>query len=1038
MDATSSPGNIGFPLDTVSAFVIQINEGQQDGQAKFQPVPVGEVGELAVGGYQLASSYINRAAQTAAVFVDTPWGRAYRTGDKARMRDDGTIECLGRISEGQVKLRGQRMELGEIEQAALRTPGCHGAVAAVISNVLVLFCAADEEPAVESKILKTCMAWLPRSMVPGDVVVAQEFPRLASGKVDRKRLIEQYASTSVRESQQAEARPLSPTERLLLESCRGILSKTVDPKTVLSTAGMDSLTAIKFVSDLRTRGLAVSVLDVLKSRTIAALAKTLDSTRLKPQTSGVRTTASEQDILKPEQCGLAHLKDSIQAILPCSSLQAAMLSETLRDSQAYCNWVELEFPSDYETAQIRNAFCSVFKRFEIYRTGFKIWDDRILQVIWKDFPSQQVTMVRKFDRAYQLETEDELLHPLKLQFLEGTESPRRVLLQLHHALYDGWSLDMLILDLDDCLNMRPAAPRIQFREMCGALQALHCGLDRDAEEEFWTSYLQGFQVPSSPVIKRDHPTDASMLSYAKSFSSSPREVEESMRWLEISPAVLFQAATLVVWSLIVGSSDTLIGTVTSGRTIDLTGVEETVGPCMETRPLRLDLKDVDSIEQLLDMVQSSNRSVIENTKISLQAIKRIQGVRPGQQLFDVLFVYQQSIFSDDARRSCVKVVGHQDHLESRLLVEVYEDGDKLICQLSADAAFIDEILLRKVADMIDSVTVHILRNPKSSVAALARCFPSGLLSISNPVPCRYTGSEDLARRVEAVAASHSQRPALSFLRTIGDRKLDIVTLSFGQLNATANRIASYVRSLQSNLGTVIGIVMEKSPALYASILAILKLGCAYLPLLPSTPTARVSSILSQAGVSICLVDSETQGKLRDVPNCLAINSADGDLSRHSEENICPPVDLESPSYVIYTSGTTGSPKGVLVSHRSVLSNIDALSRIYPFSPSSRMLQACSQAFDVSVFEIFFSWLNGICLCATTNDMLFSDIEGCINALGVTHLSMTTTVASLLKVERLQAVEFLVTSGEPMTESVFTSWVGRLYQGKCEVTVSSTK
>lgn len=129
------------------------------------------------------------------------------------------------------------------------------------------------------------------------------------------------------------------------------------------------------------------------------------------------------------------------------------------------------------------------------------------------------------------------------------------------------------------------------------------------------------------------------------------------------------------------------------------------------------------------------------------------------------------------------------------------------------------------------------------------------------------------------------------------------------------------------------------------------------------------------------------------------------------------------------SGTTGTPKGVAVTNRNILSNISILSDIYPHDSSSRMLQACSQAFDVSVFEIFFAWATGMCLCAATNDTLFEDFEQAVRALQITHLSVTVTVASLLNPDNVPNVKFLVTSGEPMTDAVLDKWSQHLYQGK---------
>lgn len=133
-----------------------------------------------------------------------------------------------------------------------------------------------------------------------------------------------------------------------------------------------------------------------------------------------------------------------------------------------------------------------------------------------------------------------------------------------------------------------------------------------------------------------------------------------------------------------------------------------------------------------------------------------------------------------------------------------------------------------------------------------------------------------------------------------------------------------------------------------------------------------------------------------------------------------------------SSGTTGTPKGVAVTNKNILSNISVLSGLYPHAPSDRMLQACSQAFDVSVFEIFFSWANGMCLCAATNDTLFEDFEHALRAFRVTHLSLTVTVASLLNPINVPSVNFLVTSGEPMTDELLNKWAQYLYQGELEM------
>lgn len=187
-------------------------------------------------------------------------------------------------------------------------------------------------------------------------------------------------------------------------------------------------------------------------------------------------------------------------------------------------------------------------------------------------------------------------------------------------------------------------------------------------------------------------------------------------------------------------------------------------------------------------------------------------------------------------------------------------------------------------------------------------------------------------------------------------------------------------------------------------------------------------ILESSRPQICVVEDSLAWE-QDVMPCGLVGLRDDTFRQYSPANLGVPHRTSQLAYVIFTSGTTGTPKGVAVTHKNMLSNIKALAGIYPLKHGDSMLQACSQAFDVSVFEIFFAWANGMCLCAATNDTLFADLEMSLRAFEVTHLSMTVTVASLINPENVPGVKFLVTSGEAMTDEVLEKWSKVLYQGK---------
>ncbi|KAK3315687.1 non-ribosomal peptide synthetase [Apodospora peruviana] len=1032
----STIGNIGVPLDTVSAFIVEIleeSDGSETGEIKV--IPRGEIGELVVGGYQVADGYINRPEMTAKAFIDSQYGRLYRTGDKARMRRDGTLECLGRISDGQVKLRGQRIELGEIEHAALRTPGCHSAFAAIINNILVLFCAVDQLDGMNVAITQSCNEWLPGFMVPGDIVVLDEFPRLPSGKVDRKALVADYSNARAQEKQ---TEPVFEDEldRELCRLAQQILGAEIDPGKNLSRAGMDSLLAIKFASTLRKAGISVGVVDILGSKTISALASRI---KRSGSTLPLDNQLEEIGLLNLKAASnipvLQGLENHIEFMAPCTPLQTSMLTETQANPIAYCNWVELSFPAELAETIIQSWFHEAAQKNESLRTGFVHDGDQFVQIIFKELDPSEVLVtdhvpVKEFDMS----TERDFLRPFRVQIVSGPtdqdKTARLVLLQLHHAVYDGWSMDMILADLGSLAEGQTIAARPPFRQVSAYygsdLFQRHC----DTARAFWAESLVGYQPTSLPILNPELPSSSTVRSACVPLDIQPSTVRAALHELDAGPQTIFQAAVIWLWGALIGTDDVVVGSVISGRTVPVPQIEDVIGPCIAATPLRTNLSQVRTVRDLLVTLHAANRNLIPHSILPLVEIKRAAGLCSGQSIYDLLFVYQESLHSRSragASRSIIQV-SHQDFLETKLLVEVEPSHDNFVCRFTYHTSCFPESQISVLGEAIQTLVPYMLNNLDVELGTVQRAFPQNLLSVYNAHPKTFSGLADLALAVEVTAARFPTKNALCFADRISDDSTTTTTLSFAGLNKTANQIARCLGERGVRDGEVVAIVMEKSVLLYAGILAILKAGCTYLPLLPSTPVARVDTIFRQAKVGVCLVDTATQQLFGTQLSCSLLDIQATTLDGYSACNLSLTPNPERIAYIIYTSGSTGVPKGVCVTQRNIISNLDVLSRIYPVKDRSRLLQSCSQAFDVSVFEIFFAWTQGMCLCSATNDTLFEDLERSIRNLGVTHLSMTPTVASLVDRTSVPDVEFLVTSGEAMTEIVAQKWAKQLYQG----------
>ncbi|KAI1473274.1 acetyl-CoA synthetase-like protein [Daldinia caldariorum] len=1027
----SSKNNIGVPLDTVSAFVIDSDA------LEFRVLPVGQIGELAIGGSQVAVGYVNRPEQTSAAFLETSWGRVYRTGDKARILPDGTIECLGRIGGGQVKLNGQRIELGEVEHALLRTPGCHGALAVVISNVLVAFAAVEgaaESAGMRAAILSRCRSWLPTFMIPADLNIVEDFPRLPSGKVDKKTLIEQYETLTSHNSNVEESFE-DELECQLCEIAEAILGQRVTPSAYLSSLGMDSLAAIEYTSRIRASGITASPIDILEATSVRELISIIklrhSETNFSTSTINSSLNGCHSDSLMDQlssEIATQLQPADVEHIEACAPLQEAMVAETLKDSRLYINQTELMFPSNLAVELIKSWLSMLARRNENLRTGFAYIGDRLCQIIWNHLEDNQIEVIDRARSFECVDVEQFLRRPLKIDIIPSRPPAKHhtILITLHHSIYDGWTMDLLIEDLSLLAQGSPPADRPQFGQVCRHLAAPP--KNEIDMKEFWAEKLRGCIPASLPNFRTSAVLKSQIMTTGKEIKVDPALVRDFALGASVGPQVIFQGCLTWLWGLINGVGETIIGSVSSGRTLPIADIEKIMGPCMVTLPLRTIPGEYATVIELLQGIHLFNRETLKYSTLPLSEIKRAAGISPHQKLFDVIFAYQETIASRRRSDSIICEAWHKDMVEAKLLVEITPSDDAFSCQLTWHSDAFSHTQIDLLFLHLDSLVRCFVENGNLPLSKVLRCFPADNLSHYNETPKTLQVPSSLSNLVEEMALKYPTNDALCFASSTGPSGIQTRTLTYRELNSKSNQIANYLRHSGLVPGQIIALVMEKSILLYCAILGILKSGCAYLPILPNTPPQRMQLIFKQAQPQHCLVDEFFPSQVLEAVDFSVTNLSHKVLSEYHDSNFEVSREPNDLAYVIYTSGTTGTPKGVSVTNANVFSNIEALSRIYPHEPSDRMLQACSQAFDVSVFEIFFSWGNGMCLCSATNDTLFEDIENSVRALQVTHLSMTVTVASLIEPSRLPNVKMLVTSGEPMTDAVLDTWARQLWQG----------
>jgi amino acid adenylation domain-containing protein len=973
-------GIIGSPLETVSCLITAIHDSEKSTAPDLNVLPRGHVGELVIGGTQLAVGYLNRPDQTASAFVDTQaYGRLYKTGDKARLLPNGLLEYLGRIDKAQVKLRGQRVELGEIEQVAYQTKGIESATAVLINGSVVLFCVSDNPELTPKDLIAACRRWLPGFMVPGDVILLEQVPRTPSGKIDRLALQVLYGKQHALESSVNQDQ-LDDIDTLVIRAVHELLAAKIDIHTNLTAAGLDSLKSITLASMLRTAEFNIGAVDILKANSIQAIADRLRHSRTIMNFSECADTGDDWSIIYRKALdGLQMILptseiEAIEDIIPCTSSQTAMLTEMLVNNQAYCNWIELQCSSTIEFINIKAAVMSLGRRNEILRTGFAQIRDQVhpfVQVVWNNIPEPQVILVSTLERDFQVKTAKALLTPLRIQ-VQVSGARTSILIQIHHGLYDGWSWEHVVNDWDLILQNQEIAPRPQFRDLVKFYRHPIVKAKSALAKEYWRHMLQDARQCIFPNLqsKRDVPPCLRVTHIR--LSTRVAEVESTSQKLNVSAQAIVQAVFAWLLSIYVADSNVIFGTVSSGRTLPLAGIEDIIGPCIATFPVCLDVAHSRTVQDLVVVVHNLSRKMLDHQEVSLHEIKKACGFQNSHALFDSIFIWQQTL-----RNRTPKILTQSDaaeYVEFSLSIEIEPLEDYFHVKANYQHAKLPEAQVMIFLQQMDQLIALFARNPAMPLVELGHHLGEQVLSIENPIPEEYHGRVVLSHAVEVLAEEDPTRIALEFFQDIRGVDMEAERVSYRSLNEQANQVAHYLLRQGLSEDELIGICLEKSVKLYVGILGIIKAGAGYLPLTPQMPIKRRNHILTESKVKICISDSVSIGiaeKLEEErrSNDRALSSRNGDnLFGEPPEVGFPPsvavfcinkIDLLSmplsnplcnyrPSnlaYAIFTSGTSGVPKGVLVTQANMLSNLLVLSRLYPISRRSRLLQACSQAFD---------------------------------------------------------------------------------------------
>ncbi|MFJ9864530.1 amino acid adenylation domain-containing protein [Streptomyces sp. NPDC101165] len=931
---------------------------------RLRPLPVGVPGEVWIGGIGLARGYAGRPGLTAERFLPDPYGppgaRLYRTGDVARVLPDGNLDFLARVDH-QVKLRGYRIEPGEIETALTAHPAVAEAVALVREDTpgdqqLVAYLVpaedADEEALAPAALRDRLGETLPPYMVPTAYLRLDALPLTGNGKLDRRALpAPGRAATAVGEH--VEARDAD--ERAMAAVWAEVLGlDTVGVHDNFFDLGGDSLRAVALVGALRAAGWETSVRDVFEHRTVARLRAAVP----RDGSAGPGGFVPVEPFAMIDAADRAALPADVTDAYPISRIQAGMLIEMHGGSgeNRYHNITSFRIRDDlpFDPDAFLRATDLITERHEVMRTSFAlsgcseplqlVHAAATMPVVHEDLrhlPEQQrQNTLWEFadrDRAELFDLARAPLMRMAVHLLDD-ESWWLSITECHPVI-EGWSYHSQLMELLRAYNdlrqgrePAPAAPRPAVRYADFIAAELH-SLSDPADQEYWRGIVEGYEKFTVPAGWAGDP-EGSDERYRLDLSLE--ELEPGLRALATAAEVPYKsvlhAAHSKVLSLLTPARAFRGGMVADARP-EQAGAETVSGMYLNSVPFPYE-RGARSWGELARQVFAHEVALWPHRRFPMPAMRVPGGER---HLIDVLFHYLDFHQVDT---ELIDIMASRDDSPNEFPVVV---GTPVRGHLS---------LASRTGTLSRAAADRLLRLYRAVLTEMARAGADGDSTGAFPdaherarlkapaLPHPDTPADTLA----AFEAQAARTPWATALHGTG------FTVSYGDLDARANRVARRLRALGARAETRVAVLLDRGPDLVAALLGVWKAGAVQVPVDPCTPDARIAT----ARIELAVTQASYADRLPACDLVLAEEAGhEGDGSplglRHDPDRL---------AYVLHTSGSTGTPKGVEVSHRALAHYLDWAVREYAAAGSGGAPWFTPVGFDLGMPALYAPLMTG--------------------------------------------------------------------------------
>ncbi len=1019
---------IGRPIDNTRVYVLDED---------LEPVSPGVPGEICVGGIGPGRGYVNRPELTAERFVPDPlWGRPgarmYRTGDLGRFRIDGTLDFLGRLDQ-QVKIRGFRIEPGEIETVL----SGHAAIAEAVVQVrderdgerrLVAYVVAKQSTTSLSlgELRRFLSGRLPEYMVPSVFVVLEALPRTPNGKLDRKALPAPGSSRlSIDETHVA---PVTPAEKKLARLWGQILRiERVGLNDNFFEAGGHSLLATQLVSRVREAfQVDLPLRALFDAPTVAGLGRAIEAAR-----SNGGGTVSPALGRRPRT-----------GDPPLSFAQQRLwFLDQLEPGCAFYNVpAVLRVRGRLDVGALRDSLREIVRRHEALRTRFETRRGEPVQVIAEAFEpalpvvdlgrrpaDQREAELTRLAREEARAAFDLARGPLlRATLARLSDDDHALLLTMHHAVSDGWSMQLLrreLAQIYDASRGGRVSPLgelvIQYADFATWQREWLQGDVLGGQIEYWKKRLDGAPFVLDLPADRPRPPVQTYRGARYAFAL-PADLGAALADLSRREGVTLFMTLLAGFEALLfrytGQEGILVGSPIAGRSRVET--EELIGFFVNTLVLRGDLSGDPSFRTLLARTREDALGAYAHQDLPFE--KLVEALQPERDLsraplFQVMFALQPP--SGEVPEpagldiECLEVDAGTSQFD--LTLSIAEDAEGLAGAFEYSTELFEEATIARMAGHLESLLRSAAADPDRRLSRLPLLSPPerrALLVEWSGAAANRSQGRTVVDLFEAQVARSPGAPAV----VSGDRPI-----TYSELDARSTRLARHLRSLGVGPEVPVAICLERSADLIVGILGILRAGGAYVPLDPTYPRERLELMIQDARAPVLLSRERLHESLHlGAPQVVCLD-ATADAASIATQNAAPLRERPAPdalAYVIYTSGSTGRPKGVQVAHASLAHSTAARIEIYGETPA-RFLLLSSVAFDSSVAGIFWTLCTGGTLVLPPENV-HEDPERLLSVIArqeATHwLSVPSLYAYILAQARegdLQPLRVVIVAGE---------------------------